>query len=80
MVDNELILQQFEEIEKRVERLVAGYQSLKEANLKFQAKIKKLEGELKTRTETENRNRAIKDKIRSKIENLLVKLEDITEV
>ena len=80
MVDNELILQQFEEIEKRVKRLVAGYQSLKEANSKFQIKIKKLEGELKTRTETENRNRAIKDKIRSKIENLLVKLEDITEV
>ncbi len=80
MVDNELILQQFEEIEKRIERLVAGYQSLKETNSKFKAKIKKLEGELKTRTKTENRNRAIKDKIRSKIENLLVKLEDITEV
>jgi len=80
MVDNELILQQFEEIEKRIERLVAGYQPLKETNSKFEAKIKKLEGELKTRTKTENRNRAIKDKIRSKIENLLVKLEDITEV
>ncbi len=80
MVDNELILQQFEEIEKRVKRLVAGYQSLKEANSKFQIKIKKLEGELKTRTETENRNRAIKGKIKSKIENLLVKLEDVTEV
>ncbi len=80
MVDNELILQQFEEIEKKVERLVADYQSLKKANSKFQAKIKKLEGELKTGTKTENRNRAIKDKIRSKIENLLVKMEDITEV
>jgi len=80
MVDNELILQQFEEIEKRIERLVAGYQPLKETNSKFKAKIKKLEGELKTRTKTENRNRAIKDKIRSKIENLLVKLENITEV
>ncbi len=80
MVDNELILQQFEEIEKRIERLVAGYQSLKETNSKFKAKIKKLEGDLKTRTKTENRNRAIKDKIRLKIENLLVKLEDITEV
>ncbi len=80
MADNELILQQFDKIEKKVERLVAGYQSLKKTNSKFEAKIKKLEGELKNRTETENRNRAIKDKIRSKIENLLVKLEDITEV
>jgi len=80
MIDNELILQQFEEIENKVERLVADYQSLKEANSKLYAKIEMLEGELKAKTESENRNRAIKEKIRSKIEKLLVRLEDVTEV
>jgi len=79
-LDNEFILGQFEEIEKKVEKVIDVYKSLEATNLKFKNKIKGLEEELQGKVDAETNYTQEKALIRSKIDSLLVRLEDITEV
>ena len=79
-MDNEFILRQFEEIEKKVEKVIDVYKSLEATNLKFKNKIKGLEEELQGKVDAETNYTQEKALIRSKIDSLLVRLEDITEV
>ena len=77
-MDNEYILRQFEEIEKKVEKLVDAYKSLEASNLELTNKIKRLKEELQGKVEAENNYAEEKALIRSKIDSLLIRLEDIT--
>ena len=79
-MDNEFILRQFEEIEKKVEKVIDVYKSLEATNLEFKNKIKGLEEELQGKVDAETNYTQEKALIRSKIDSLLVRLEDITEV
>ena len=79
-MDNELILRQFEEIEKRVESLIKVNKSLEATNRELKSKIKGLEEELQAKVEAENNYLEERALIRSRIDSLLVRLEDITEV
>jgi len=79
-LDNELILKQFEEIEKKVEKLIDAYKSLEATNIEFRNKNKKLEEELQGKVDAETNYTQEKALIRSKIDSLLVRLEDITEI
>ncbi|MBW2575206.1 MAG: hypothetical protein JRC56_02210 [Deltaproteobacteria bacterium] len=79
-MDNEFILRQFEEIEKKVEKVIDVYKSLEATNLKFKNKIKGLEEELQGKVDAETNYTQEKALIRSKIDSLLVRLEDIIEV
>ncbi|MBW2055096.1 MAG: cell division protein ZapB [Deltaproteobacteria bacterium] len=79
-MDNEIILRQFEEIEKKVEKLIDVYKSLEATNLELRNKNKRLEEELQGKVDAESKHTQEKDLIRSKIDSLLVRLEDITEV
>jgi len=79
-LDNEIILRQFEEIEKKVEKLIDVYKSLEATNLELRNKIKRLEEELQGKVDAETNYTQEKALIRSKIDSLLVRLEDITEV
>ena len=79
-MDNELILKQFEEIEKKVENLINVCKSLKTTNLELRNKVERLEEELQGKVETENNYAQEKALIRSKIDSLLGRLEDMTEV
>jgi len=78
-LDNELILRQFDEIENKLERVVAVCKSYEAINLELSSKIVKLEGELKGKIETETSYSLERDIIRSKIDSLLSKLDGITE-
>ncbi len=77
-MDNEYILRQFEEIEKKVEKLVDAYKSLEASNLELTNKNKRLKEELQNKVEAENNYAEEKALIRSKIDSLLIRLEDIT--
>jgi protein-arginine kinase activator protein McsA len=77
-LDNEYILRQFEEIEKKVEKLVDAYKSLEASNLGLTNKIKRLKEEFQSKVEAENNYAEEKALIRSKIDSLLIRLEDIT--
>ena len=79
-MDKEIISQQFKEIEEKIERLIKVCRSLEATNLELRNTIERLEGELQSKDEAEKSYMAGRDLIRSKIDNLLVKLEDITEV
>ncbi len=78
-MDNELILRQFEEIEKKVESLIEVNKSLEATNLELRNKIKRLEEELQGKVEAENNYVEEKALIRSRIDSLLVRLEDIVK-
>ena len=79
-MDNEIILKQFEEIEKKVEKLIDVYKSLEAKNLELKNKINGLEEELQGKVDAETNYTQEKALIRSKIDSLLVRIEDITEV
>jgi protein-arginine kinase activator protein McsA len=79
-LDNEIILRQFEEIEKKVDKLINVNKSLESGNLELRNKIERLEEELQGKVDAETNYTKEKALIRSKIDSLLVRLEDITEV
>jgi chromosome segregation ATPase len=78
-LDNEFIVEQFEEIEKKVEKLIDVLKSHETANIELRNRIKGLEEELQGRNEVESNYSQERALIRSKIDSLLVRLEDITE-
>ena len=70
---------QFDEIEKRVERLMTALKALEEANLKLKNKNRQLEEELQAKVDAETRYQQERESIRGKINGLLMKLENISE-
>lgn len=78
-MNNESILRQFEEIEKKVESLIEVNKSLEATNLELRNKIKRLEEELQGKVEAENNYVEERALIRSRIDSLLVRLEDIAK-
>jgi protein-arginine kinase activator protein McsA len=72
-------LRQFEEIEKKVESLIEVNKSLEATNLELRNKIKRLEEELQGKVEAENNYVEEKALIRSRIDSLLVRLEDFAK-
>ena len=77
-MDNEFFLSQFDQIEKKVEQMIGVCKSLEVTNLELSNKIKSLEEELQGKIEAEEKIAEEKALIRSKIDNLLVKLEELT--
>jgi predicted nuclease with TOPRIM domain len=77
-LDNDAFLDQFAAIEKKVEKLIDISKSLQAANLELHHKIKQLEEELHLKNESEKRHTEEKAFIRSRIDNLLAKLEGVT--
>ena len=78
-LDKDLFLDQFKEIETKVGKLIEICKSLEDTNLKLSNKIKKLEEELQGKIEAELKFADEKALIRSKIDNLLVRLEEMTD-
>ena len=77
-MDNHSIVDQFEIIEKKVEKLLDVCKSLETTNLELNNKIERLEEELQSRVEAENNYQEEKALIRSKIDGLLGRIEQIT--
>ncbi len=78
-MDNELFLGQFKEIEQKVEKLIETCKSLEVTNLKLSNKIKSLEEELQGKIEAESKFADEKALIRSKIDNLLARLDELAD-
>jgi len=78
-LDNEFILKQFEEIEKKVENLINVCKSSETTNLELKNKVERLEEELQGKVEAENNYAQERALIRSKVDGLLGRLEDMTE-
>ena len=79
-MNNDTILEQFNEIENRVESLMSRCSSLEKANSALTATVENLETKLKDKEMAQNQDSEIKTLIRSRIDNLLERLDGITEV
>lgn len=78
-MDNEQIIKQFDEIEQKVEHVIEVYKSCEVKNRELTNKIESLEEELQNKVESEKRYQEEKTLIRSKIDNLLSRLGDLSE-
>ena len=79
-MDSEFILRQFQEIEEKVGKVIELCKSQETINLELRNRIKILEEEIQEKVEAENNYVAEKGLIRSKIDSILAKLEEIEEV
>ncbi len=78
-MDHEKVLRQFDEIEQKVGKLIDVCKSLEATNLEFKTKIERLEEELQGKVEAENNYQEERALIRSRVDSLLARLEDLTE-
>ena len=79
-MDSEFILRQFQEIEEKVGKVIELCKSQETINLELRNRIKILEEEIQEKVEAENNYVAEKGLIRSKVDSILAKLEEIEEV
>ncbi len=75
--NNDVVLQMFDEIEKKVEKLLERCKSLESENSQLIEEIERLEQELKTKTEAEKSFVEERTRVRSKIDGLFARLENI---
>ena len=77
-MENEFVLKQFEEIERKVVKLIETCKALEATNLEQKNKIISLEEEIQGKVEAERICAEEKALIRSKIDGLLVKLDEVS--
>jgi len=79
-VDNDFVLKQFGEIEQKVEKLIENCKTQADANSELKYKLKSLEEEIQGKVEAEQNYAEEKALIRSKIDGLLTRLDDISDL
>lgn len=79
-MDNDFVLKQFGEIEQKVERLIENCNAQVAANSELKNKLMKLEEEIQGKVEAEKNYAEEKALIRSKIDGLLARLDDISDL
>lgn len=79
-VETSEVLQQFEQIEQEVDELIRVIKTLEAENSKLTRENERLTQKLNVKNEAEEQYASEKDMIRTRIDNLLVKLKDVTEV
>lgn len=77
-MDNDEVMLQFDEVERKIGQLVEQCRSLKARNAELAEKVETLEEELRKKTEQENSYSEQKTLIRSKIDGLLSKLDEFS--
>lgn len=78
-MEEPLFLKQFETIEYRLEKLIQLCREKDQRNSELKARVEKLEEELRAKDRVEKQYHEEKALIRSRIDQLLARLEDITE-
>ncbi len=78
-MNDELVFRQFEDIEQKVDRLIEICKAHEATNLELKSKIKSLEEEIQGKVEAERSYAEEKALIRSKIDGLLVKLDEVSK-
>jgi len=77
-LDIDDVMLQFDEIEQKVGKLVDQQKALEAKNAELAEKVETLEEELRKKTETENTYSEQKALIRSKIDGLMSKLNELS--
>ncbi len=77
---SEEITQQFDVIEDKVEKLIEVCKSLEATNSELKNRMMGLEKELQDKNDVERQHLKQRDLVRGKIDSLLVKLNNFTEI
>ncbi len=78
-MDRETILQQFGELEKRIEHLIETRKRLEADHAELRQRNHELVAQLQEKTAVERRHDELKGLVRSKIDSLMGRLDEITE-
>lgn len=78
-MDREKVLQQFGQIENKIENLIKTCKRLEAENAELENKCRVLEEQLQEKISAEQENNEVKGLIRSKIDSLMGKLDEFTE-
>lgn len=78
-MNNDVILSQFDDIEEKVEFLIELNKSLEAANTGLKSRIEILEQDVRDKSDAEKKYAEQREKIRTKIDSLLKKLNDFTD-
>ena len=78
-MDEELVFRQVEEIEQKVESLIKICKAHEATNLELKSKLKSLAEEIQGKVEAEKDYAEEKALVRSKIDGLLARLDDISD-
>ena len=78
-MNDELVFRQFEEIERKVDGLIEICKAHEATNLELKSKIKSLEEEIQGKVEAERSYAEEKALIRSKIDGLLTRFDEISQ-
>ncbi len=73
-MDKDVVLKQLDDVEQKIEKLIELSKSLESKNAELENKIVQLEQELQNRVEAERSYTEEKSLVRSKIDDLLIKL------
>jgi len=73
------VMHQFDQIEEKIGNLIERCNLLEKLNFELSSKVNSLEAELTEKVEIENKHSEQKALIRSKIDNLLLKLDNFNE-
>ncbi len=79
-MDNDFVLKQFGEIEHKVENLIENCKAQAAANSELKNKLNSLEEEIQGKVEVEKNYAEEKALVRSKIDGLLARLDDISDL
>jgi cell division protein ZapB len=78
-LDQETVLQQFEYLENKVERLIEALKKHEGDNAELKRQNEQLIAQLQEKEAAEQRNDALKALVRSKIDSLMGRLSEFTE-
>lgn len=79
-MDNQSLINQFQTIETRLDALLQICKDKDDQNKELSLRIEQLEEELRTKVEAEQRYTEEKALIRSKVDQLLMRLDEIAKV
>ncbi|MGM0452040.1 MAG: cell division protein ZapB [Thermodesulfobacteriota bacterium] len=75
-METDEVMRQFDRLETKIASLIDQCKSLEDTNSELRQRVKELESELEEKVAAENQYSEQKALIRSKIDNLLAKLND----
>lgn len=78
-MDDQSLIDQFQTIEKRLDTLLQVCKDKDDQNRELSLRIEQLEEELRTKVEAERRYAEEKALVRSKVDQLLVRLDEIAK-
>ena len=78
-MDQEIVLHQFGELEKRIEYLIDRCKQLESVSSELEQRNQQLAAQLEEKILAEKKDQDLKSLIRSKIDSLMGRLDDFTE-